>query len=405
MKIKIIILFLIFACLPLFHSCLSHEKINILPYPSGYNFAFTITDDPDDGWLEQKRTVYDFLDSIGLKISKGVWVFDNTTGSGESGYYYQGVSLENTDYLLYVQELKQKGFNLFLHTVTAGNDKREITIKGFETYKNYFGEYPAHWVNHWTNYDNIYWGYKRFNSRLLQWLYDLVKKEKYHGDESSSDYFWGDYCAKHIKYVRGFASDNLNTFSVNPSMPYHDPQKPYVKYWYDCSDGADRKRFNSLISKKNVDKLIQDRGTAIIYTHFAKGFIDKKTGKIDPETKNKLEYIASHKDGWFVPVRTILDRFIAIRDLKVMKYDDSFFIINTGENSVHDIVIEVYNTSDISWNNNKYKSKNGKPAIIILDKLAPSQTAILKTSPKTNSISLTLNERIHQVTNWLFSRY
>ena len=406
MKLRFLQLSIIFFLIFFLNACKnSKTNLKIIPYPAGYSFAFTITDDPDDGWLEQKKTVYDFINSIGLKTSIGVWVFNNTTGSGESSYYHQGISLDNKEYLAYIQELKQDGFNLFLHTITGGNDKREITIKGFNSFKNYFGEYPAHWVNHWTNYDNIYWGYKRFDSQFLQWIYNLIKDEKYYGDVSDSDYFWGDYCSKHIKYIRGFASDNLNTLSVNPSMPYHDPQKPYVRYWYDCSDGADRKKFNSLISKKNVDKLIHSGGTAIIYTHFAKGFVDKESGLFNQETKTKLEYIASHKDGWFVPVKTILDRFIAIRSLKVVEGDNSYFIINTGEKTIHDIAIEVYDTSYISYKNSKYRCENGTPAIVIIDDLDPSDTAILGKTSEANDIYLTFNERMHQVINWLFSRY
>lgn len=378
------------------------DKIKIIPYPAGYDFAFTITDDPDDGWLEQKEIVYDFLCSLNMKTSIGVWLFDNKKGSGDSPYYRQGISLENTELLKYTMGLKNKGFEIFLHTASGGNDRREETIRGFEKYKETFGRYPEHWINHSTNYENIYWGYKRFNNTIMRCLYRLYSNAMFYGDDNNSDYFWGDYCLKYIKYVRGWATDNLNTLAVNQSMPYHDHHKPYVKYWYGNSDGATCYKFNKLISVKNVDRLVNEQGTAIVYTHFASGFVDKD-GKLNSKTKRLLSYIAKHKNGWFVPVSTILDRFIAIKKIKVIDTGTNYLFINTGDSPIANLVLKVYDRAGVIFNDIVYEFKDNSPSTIVLNRLDAKSVVILR-KKGFNKNGLAYSERFKITWKWLISR-
>lgn len=380
------------------------ENVSISRYPAGYDFAFTITDDPDEGRIEQKKAVYDYLDSIGMKISIGVWVFKNKRGSGNLSYYDQGISLENDEFLQYVRRLKEKGFELFVHTVSGGNDLRQETISGFHAYQRYFGAYPEHWVNHFTNLENIYWGYKRFNNPVMSFLYKTFKTDQFSGDDQHNQYFWGDYCQKYIKYVRGWATPDINTLKFNPSMPYHDPNKPYVRFWYACSDGANREMFNRLISRENVDRLIREKGTSIIYTHFASGFVDKN-GTLNEETAELLRYLASHNNGWFVPVNVILDRFIAIRSIKIYEDDDRYLLVNTSGKTIENIAVEVRDKDGVLYKDMRYKPMVDAPSIITLDKL-PGNTSIslLKISPGTKRF-IPFKERVRLSASWLLSRF
>ncbi|MGD9213099.1 MAG: hypothetical protein PVI90_20120, partial [Desulfobacteraceae bacterium] len=175
--------------LMIFQGNRTKENIVVKPLPFPYKFAFTVTDDPDEGWLEQKKIVYNFLDSLNMKISIGVWMYANTKGTGEAAYYNQGVALDNKLFLDYIKEEKKKGHKLFLHTITGGNDKRDIILKGFEDYARIFGEYPNHWINHSTNYDNIYWGYKRITIPGLRYAYQLYSDEEFYGDDENSEYY------------------------------------------------------------------------------------------------------------------------------------------------------------------------------------------------------------------------
>ncbi len=398
-----LLLLLIFACMLLIFSY-HQESIRCSYYPPGYDFAFTITDDPDEGWLVEKRAVYEFLNSIGMKTSIGIWVFNNKRGSGNLKYYYQGVSLEDLEFLRYALDLKANGFELFLHTISGGNDLRDETIAGFEAYNNLFGEYPHHWVNHFTNYEDIYWGYKRFNNPIMQVLYKTFKPDKFTGDEPQSQYFWGDYCHKYIKYVRGWATSDINTLKFNPSMPYHDPYKPYVQYWYACSDGANREMFNRLISSENVDRLIRENGTAIIYTHFASGFVDKK-GNLNEETKKLLANVAIHKNGWFVPVNVILDRFIAIRSIKIYEEEDRYVILNTSDKSADGIVLEVYDHKGVKYKNKMYRPKGGAPSRIVIDTLAGRSSLNLMKLFSGRQPNMSFCERARLSGSWLLSRF
>jgi hypothetical protein len=382
----------------------SQEKVVIEPYPPGFDFAFTITDDPDDGWLEQKRIVYNFLDSIGMKTSMGVWVFNNKRGSGNLVYYNQGVSLENPEFADYAKKMKSRGFELFLHTVTGGNDLRQETIAGFEAYFRIFGEYPHHWINHFTNYDNIYWGYKRFNNSLIRKLYRWYLPIEFQGDYPDSPYFWGDLCKKHITYVRGWATSDINTLKFNPNMPYHDPNKPYVKYWYACSDGAERVKFNKLINKKNIDRLIREKGTAIIYTHFAKGFVDRE-GNLNEETKQLLSYVSSHKNGWFVPVNIIMERLESLKSIKVYEENDRYVIVNTGVKSSENLAVRVNSTDGVIYDNKMYRPSSGNPSSLVIKQIpAGYSVTLMKMQPKKKPY-LSRYEQLHLGTSWLISRF
>jgi hypothetical protein len=87
-------------------------------------------------------------------------------------------------------------------------------------------------------------------------------------------------------------------------MPYHDPDRPDVNYWYASSEGANLDSFNRMISERNQDRLEADGGACIMYTHFAYGFV--QDGKLDPRFRSLMERL-SKKNGWFVPVARLLD--------------------------------------------------------------------------------------------------
>jgi hypothetical protein len=320
-------------------------------------------------------------------------------------YYYQGVSLQNAEFRSYVTRLQARGFELFLHTVTGGNDLRQETIDGFETYKRYFGIYPHHWVNHFTNYENIYWGWKRFNNPMMQYLYRWHQPTVFQGDDPQSPYFWGDYCRRYIRYVRGWATSDLNTLKFNPSMPYHDPKKPYVSYWYACSDGADKDKFNQLIAPENIIRLIREHGTAIIYTHFANGFVDRRTGRLDKTSKSRLSYVAAHKNGWFMPVNVILERLAAVHGIEIREEQTRYVVVNSGENSLDGLVLEIRDPQGVWYEGTLYRGRTSNPAQIIVAHI-PSRAVIIL--PKEGSLawaSLPFMEKIRLTSSWLFSRF
>ena len=87
-------------------------------------------------------------------------------------------------------------------------------------------------------------------------------------------------------------------------MPYHDPDRQFVNYWFASSEGPDISSFNNCLSEQNQDRLEEEGGACIMYTHFANGFYED--GRINPRFQVLMERL-SKKGGWFVPVTTLLD--------------------------------------------------------------------------------------------------
>ena len=112
-----------------------------------------------------------------------------------------------------------------------------------------------------------------------------------------------------MKYVRNFVFPEVNTLKACPSMPYHDPKRPLVNYWYSSSEGGDITSFKKMLTEKNQDSLEAERGACIMYTHFGKGF---DQDGVDRQFQ-RLMHRLSKKNGWFVPVSTMLDYIMATR--------------------------------------------------------------------------------------------
>ena len=96
-------------------------------------------------------------------------------------------------------------------------------------------------------------------------------------------------------------------------MPYHDPDRPDVNHWYASSEGANLDSFNRTVSEANQDRLEAEGGACIMYTHFAYRFVEN--GSLNPRFRTLIERL-SKKNGWFVPISTLLD-FLGSRNSAV----------------------------------------------------------------------------------------
>jgi hypothetical protein len=98
-------------------------------------------------------------------------------------------------------------------------------------------------------------------------------------------------------------------------MPYHDPARPFVNYWFASSEGATVDAFNAMVSENNQERLAGEGGACIMYTHFAKGFMEN--GKINERFRVLMEHMIT-LNGWFVPVHTLLDYILHVRGNRVI---------------------------------------------------------------------------------------
>ena len=281
-------------------------------FPEGKKFIFTIIDDTDDAFLPGIGKIYDILHKNGLKTTKTVWVYP-PRDIQES----KGDCLQKPEYLKFIKELINKGFEIGLHNVGSGDYRRPEIVEGLEFFKKELGFYPNLHINHSYNKDNIYSGSKRFSFPLNFVVKKLYSNyDDFSGDDPMSDYFWGELHKKHIKYARNLEIDHLNTIKKIPNMPYREKRfDEYANYWFASTFASNQWLFNNIVTKKNIDKLEQDGGICILYTHL--GYYTQ-FGEVDKGFKEMIEYIGK-KNGWFIPVTQVLD-FLLEQNTKAGKY-------------------------------------------------------------------------------------
>jgi hypothetical protein len=278
-------------------------------FPDGARFAFTILDDTDDSTLENARPVYDRLAELGFRTTKTVWPVGCPEGSRN---FFAADTLERPEYLEWVHQLVEKGFELALHGATMESSRRERTQRGLELMKREFGAVPRLYANHGFNRENLYWGAERFRTPWLRRLIERLgggRERAFEGEDPTSAYFWGDLCLERIEYVRGFTFAELDLLRADPRSPYRQSDTPYVRSWFSTADAPDAATFKRRVTRRAIDRLESDGGVCILSTHLGKGFANK--GRLDLDVDAILTDISRRK-GWFVPVTWVLDHLRAM---------------------------------------------------------------------------------------------
>lgn len=275
-----------------------------LRFPGDRRFAFTIIDDTDVATVANVKPLYRLLEDLGMRTTKTVW----PVGCPEGSEHFEGSqTLEDPDYRAFVVDLGARGFEITWHGATMESSLRERTVRAFESYRETLGSFPRIHVNHAGNRENIYWGADRVDDRVLRALLDLRAGDgdaASDGADSESPFWWGDLCARHVTYARNLTFRELNLARINPSMPYHDPRRPLVPWWFSSSDADSVHEFNALIAPSQQARLEEEGGFTIVATHFGKGFV--KDGRVHPETRRLLEAL-SRRSGWFPSAGVLLD--------------------------------------------------------------------------------------------------
>ena len=275
-----------------------------LNFPDGKRFAFTIIDDTDVATLANVKPVYDLLQDCGLRTTKTVWPF---RWPGEGSSFVDSDTLEDPAYLAFVQDLARQGFEIASHGATMESSERSITEAAMQRFTECFGSIPAVYANHSYNAEGIYWGVDRFDDPVLRLLARRMQKIPdgyFQGHIPGSPYWWGDLCLAHHRHVRNLTCTGLNTLRYNPSMPYHDPKRPWVQSWFSATDAEDCEAFVRLMTPENLDQLESQGGVCIIATHLGKNFT--REGVVDPRVQRALQDVG-RRQGLFIPVGPLLD--------------------------------------------------------------------------------------------------
>jgi hypothetical protein len=249
--------------------------------------------------------VYALLEELGFRTTKSVWPLDGIKPGS-----FPGATCADAAYCRWLLRLQRAGFEIGFHNATYHTSKRERTIQALNRFRALFGHNPSCMANHTGCEEAIYWGEHRLTGfrRRLYRLAHLHRNDESRGHMEGDPMFWGDYCKANVKYVRNFVFGDINTLKLCPEMPYHDNDRPFVNYWFASSEGGCVKRFNRCISEAEQDRLEEEGGCCVMYTHFANGF--QEGNQLNPRFKVLINRLAN-KDGWFVPVSTLLDHLLA----------------------------------------------------------------------------------------------
>ncbi|MGH7664213.1 MAG: hypothetical protein ACRENI_07965 [Gemmatimonadaceae bacterium] len=284
-------------------------------WPGNKRFAFSIIDDTDVATEENVLPIYRLLERLGMRATKTVWPVGCPEGSRDFG---TSRTLEDSAYLDFVRDLHGRGFEITWHGATMESSTRERTITALERFRDAFGAYPRLHANHARNRENLYWGADRVDTALLRALVRRLGASPcvvYEGHVERSRYWWGDLCLQHIEYVRNLTFNDVNLLRVNPSMPYHDPARPLVRWWFSACDAEDAAAFADLLRPENQDRLEAEGGVCIVATHFGKEFV--RDGLVNPIVEERLAALA-RRPGWFPAVGELLDHLRVSRTTSLL---------------------------------------------------------------------------------------
>lgn len=303
----------------------------VLRWPSPFRWAYAMTDDTDKSTTQSTRVVYEYCLQRGIKPTRLLWTHEPTEKCGvvNPEEPISGASLEDTEYQDYCRDLQARGVTFGLHGASAGNSTRERTLDGIERFEHVFGTKPDLFIAHMRNAENIYWGASRYRNPVLRAVAkSLIIPASYHGDDETSPYYWADVCSQQIRYIRLYRTRSLDVLSKNPSMPFHDPRFPAVRYWYSAS-GQNLELLGRLTTERLNRVALRD-GLILHYTH-SSWFVD------DPEAdsptllepaRRGFDLIGSRNDVWCAGVSAVLDRLMLIKNLIVTNRSNAVILSN-----------------------------------------------------------------------------
>ena len=367
------------------------DILQLIPFPYGKDFAVSFVDDTDFSTVENIKPVYDFLHSRNVKGTKTVWTTAQKRSSAfkkkdEKQHNFKansGLSLQNPDYLSFIIDLKNKGFEIALHNVSAGNAYREEIIEGINRFKYHFGNYPKINVFHERNIENFYCGIYKLDLWPLKLFEKITDNSDYQGHIENSPYFWGDIASEKIKYTRlpFHTIPDVNTLKLNPGMPFYDSKRPYVNYWFSSSDGANCDKFVNLLSGTNVSRLKKEKGACLIYTHFANGFAEERNGEYQLNRRfvEVIMNLCDYSSVWLPAASELLDRLLACQSIIIKQKKFNVEIINKSINDIEGLTLQT--CPDVILTNHKgiakRPSKDGK---IIINKLPGNSSLFYQSS-------------------------
>jgi hypothetical protein len=310
--------------------------VEVLWPPFPHRAGFCITDDTDAGTLESVTIVYDFLASIGLRTSKTVWAFAPAEPCGIPALppsILRGITLDDPAYLAYCTTLRERGFEICLHGASAGNNVRDRTARALDLLEQRFG-LPGTYVCHAKNAENPYWHEKVAPRGPAQRLLAFGSRYRCSGEDPRSPYFWGDLCLEKVRHIRLFRTRNVNTLADNPSMPYYDPEKPWVASWF----SATKRSFADATTPAALEQLRRERGLCVLYQYMHR-YADLAAGRVHEPFRVSAERLMGATDIWVDTTSALMDRLRLIQGVILARRGRDLWVGNAGVADVRDLQI------------------------------------------------------------------
>ena len=310
--------------------------LEVLWPPHPYRAGFCITDDTDAASLESVKMVYDFLAAIGLRTTKTVWAFTPAEPCGIPALppsILRGITLEDAAYLAYCVTLRERGFEICLHGASAGNNVRDRTARALDLLESRFG-LPGTYVCHAKNAENPYWHEKVAPRGLAQRLLALGSRYRCSGEDAKSPYFWGDVCLEKVRHIRLFRTRNVNTLAENPSMPYFDPEKPWVTSWF----SATKRSFADATTPESLAQLTRERGLCVLYQYMHR-YADVAAGRVHESFRVSAERLMAASVIWVDTASALMDRLRHIQGVALARRGRDVWVGNAGATEIRDLQI------------------------------------------------------------------
>jgi hypothetical protein len=288
-----------------------------LCYPDRKRFAFSILDDSENETVAELRPIYRLLHELGISATKIV-----CSQPHQAGGRINSCTLQDPEYLEFVLELRDLNFEIAWGGTSRGSNSRDRVIEGLEQFRELLGYYPRVRTNSRNSRENLYWGSERLDQPLLKALMHRALPAPagyFLGHSEGSPFWWGDVCLERVDYTLNLTFDEVNLLRVNPSMPYYDGNRPFVRWWFSASDADNCAEFNQLLRPDRQERLEREGGTCIAATQLAQGFV--RNGVVNRLARKRLESMAA-RPGWFTPVSTLLDYLRSASDRTSFQYDE-----------------------------------------------------------------------------------
>lgn len=281
--------------------------------------------------MEQVRSVYNFLSDRGFPTTKTVWAVPPAERCGLPPLpdsTLRGITLQDEEYAAYCDALFAKGFEICLHGASAGNNRREVQAQALDLMRHRYGN-PSTYICHSKNADNLYWEEQVTRLQPFRMLLQRMSHHRTLGAVEDSPYFWGDLCREHVKYIRLLRTRATDTLSANPSMPYYDPSRPYVKYWF----SATKRALKDCATPEALRSLRENHGLTVLYQYLHR-YAYPETLELNPDFAASVERILQSGDILVAPVGRMMDRLRLMQGVFLLTHGERNWLLNIKDEDV-----------------------------------------------------------------------